>query len=169
LFMGRLEKRKGADVLLRAWQKMDDGILWIVGAGAEESALQKVAKELRLQRVQFLGGTLNPLDYYHAADVFILPSIQEGFPNVILEAMSCGLPCIASEIGGVTDILKQDSQGILFPPGDSDRLSEAMARMLSSPIDRNRWSQCAVKTVQDNYDFDRVLVDYVNLYSDLVR
>jgi len=167
--MGRLEKRKGANVLLEAWQKMDDGILWIVGSGAEESVLEKVAKELRLQRVQFLGGTLNPLDYYHAADVFILPSIQEGFPNVILEAMSCGLPCIASEIGGVTDIMKQDSQGILVPPGDAERLSEAIARMLSSPIDRNRWGQCAVKTVQDNYDFDRVLVNYLNLYSDLVR
>jgi glycosyltransferase involved in cell wall biosynthesis len=168
LFMGRFEKRKGADVLLRAWQELEEGILWIVGAGAEESALQKIAKELRLQRVQFLGGTLNPLDYYQAADVFILPSIQEGFPNVILEAMSCGLPCIASEIGGVTDILKQDSQGILVPPGDPDALSEAMKRILSSQKDRIRWSQSALRTVQENYNFDRVLADYVNLYSNLI-
>jgi glycosyltransferase involved in cell wall biosynthesis len=169
LFIGRFEKRKGADTLLRAWEKLDDGILWIVGAGSEESALQKVAKELRLQRVQFLGGTLNPLDYYQAADVFILPSIQEGFPNVILEAMSCGLPCIASEIGGVTDIMKQDSQGILVPPADANSLAEAMKRMLYSKKDRIRWGETALKTVQENYNFDRVLVDYLNLYSDLVK
>lgn len=169
LFVGRLEKRKGVDVLLHAWQKQEVGVLWIVGAGQEEPNLKKLSEDLGLSRVKFFGTTLNPLTYYQTADVFVFPSLKEGFPNVLLEAMSCGLPCISTEIGGVADILKEDLQGILVPPNDPDRLSGAMIRMASSSGDRLRWSQAAAKTVRDQYDFSVITGLYISLYSGLMR
>jgi len=168
LCLCRLEKRKGVEFLLQAWKEYPGGVLWIVGGGPEEENLKELAEHLKLSQVVFFGTQLAPLDYYQAADVFVFPSTKEGFPNVLLEAMSCGLPCISSAIGGVTDLLLQDLQGLLVPPGDPLALSEAMRKAHSSP-DRKRWSAGARMTVEENYDISRITAAYLNLYSRAVE
>ena len=74
-----------------------------------------------------------PLEFYQAADVFLLPSLEEGLPTVLLEAMSSGLPCIATRIGGVTDVLQNEREGLMITPGSIEELSDAMKRMMSQP------------------------------------
>ncbi|MCI0411527.1 glycosyltransferase family 4 protein [bacterium] len=169
LFLGRLEKRKGVDYLLEAWRMDPCGILWIVGSGSEEERLKKQAESQGLPNIQFHGSTLKPLDYYQAANVFVLPSIKEGFPNVLLEAMSCGLPCIATEIGGVVDLLQQDQQGLLVETAAIEPLSKALRRAADSRADRMRWSMSAMQTVRDKYDRSQVTAQYLQLYSQWLR
>jgi len=169
LFLGRLEKRKGVEYLLEAWKKDPCGTLWIVGSGPEEDRLKRQAQEKGFEHIQFHGSTLTPLDYYQAADVFVLPSLKEGFPNVLLEAMSCSLPCIATEIGGVVDLLKNDEQGLLVKASSIDPLSEAMRRAADSPADRIRWSKNAIETVRNKYDRSQVTAQYLQLYSRWLR
>jgi len=168
LSLGRLDERKGIDVLLRAWSKTKEGLLWIVGSGPEETRLKKLASELNLQRCQFLGPTQNPLDFYQVADVFVLSSLREGSPNVLLEAMSCRLACIATRIGGVTDILQEEIHGLLVEPGDADQLAQA----LNSAHDKaktERWSEAASLHVRKNFDLSVVIARYVKLYDALLE
>jgi glycosyltransferase involved in cell wall biosynthesis len=169
LFLGRLEKRKGVQYLLEAWKKQPCGALWIVGSGPEEDRLKKQAQEKGYEQIQFHGSTLKPLDYYQAADVFVLPSLKEGFPNVLLEAMSCGLPCIATKIGGVVDLLKEDVQGLLVEAAAIDPLSKAMRHVADSSEDRIRWSKNAIETAQDKYDRSKITARYLQLYSQWLR
>jgi len=168
LFLGRLEKRKGVDFLLRAWKKAAPGILWIVGSGPEERALKQLSSELGLQNVSFHGPTQTPLDFYQAADVFVFPSLKEGSPNVMLEAMSCGLPCIATRIGGIVDLMNDGSEGLLVEPGSASALAEAINRAGTNLEDRKQWSYQAAKTARERFDISLITARYLRLYSDLI-
>ncbi len=168
LFLGRLEKRKGADILLQAWKEFSPGLLWIVGTGPEEHTLQTLSNELELQNVSFHGPTQTPLDFYQAADVFVFPSLKEGSPNVLLEAMSCGLPCIATRIGGIVDLMSNESEGLLVEPGSAKALADAIKRAGASPEDCKRWSDQASKTARERFDISLITARYLKLYSNLI-
>jgi glycosyltransferase involved in cell wall biosynthesis len=168
LYLGRLEERKGVDFLLHAWQQISSGSLWIVGSGPAEERWRKLSEELRLQNIHFWGKTLIPIEFYHAADMFIFPSIREGFPNVLLEAMSCGLPCIATKIGGVTDIMQNDHQGLMVPPAASHELAQAITYSAAHPDARKKWSENAVRTIHPRFELSHTVSEYVSLYSELL-
>jgi glycosyltransferase involved in cell wall biosynthesis len=166
LFLGRLEPRKGVDILLQAWKKYSPGFLLIVGAGPEEQRLKQISADIK--NVMINAESRFPLDFYQCADVFVFPSVKEGFPGVVLEAMSCGLPCIATKIGGVTDQIEHRKQGLLVSPGDADELANAIQYVALNPEERTEWGREARETVLRRFDVSRISADYHFLYAELL-
>ena len=140
LCIGRLIPIKGHLVLLRAFRRVLDEIpearLEIAGRGALERGLKDFARELRLDEgVRFLGHVTPPQSAIEAASVVVVPSLGEGFGMVALEAMERGRPVIATEIGGLEDVVRDGETGLLVPVSEAEPLAEAM---LALARDRER-------------------------------
>lgn len=137
--MGALVPSKGFDFLLRATALLrDKGMairVMILGEGPEHSALQELARELGIEaQVEFAGFQQNPWAYLKRARLFVHPSLLEGFGNVIVEAMVCGVPVVAADCPtGPREILEGGRCGMLVPPADHMALAAAMERMLTEP------------------------------------
>ncbi len=135
LFVGRLEPQKGLGDLLDAWPLVralhPRAALHLVGAGPLEARARATAG------VEVLGA--QPHDaipaLMHGASVFVLPSWAEGMPNVVLEALACGRPVVASRVGGIPDAVCSNRAGTLVPPKDPSALAEAIASRLGAPFD----------------------------------
>ncbi|MBV6396432.1 MAG: N-acetyl-alpha-D-glucosaminyl L-malate synthase [Anaerolineales bacterium] len=142
LYVGRLSHIKGVDILLQAWALLSDatrgGInLTLVGDGEERAGLEKLMVRLGIaDRVRLAGMQENVRDYYWAADILVLPSRQEGMSNVMMEAMGCGLPVLASATGGALDVIVDGKNGWLFETENPSRLCDALLRCLQ---ERPRW------------------------------
>ena len=149
-FAARLEKGKGPLVLLEAFARVrsefDNTSLHLAGAGPEEQAVRLRAEELGLLDVCELPGAYKTQQQKNAfmqrVDVFVLPTLAEGTPNSIIEAMAHGLPVIASAVGGVPDLVTRES-GILVAPGDSQALANAMNVLASDHQLRKRMGRAA--------------------------
>jgi glycosyltransferase involved in cell wall biosynthesis len=132
---------KGIDVLLDSFARLpEDHRLWIAGDGPLRGELEARARLLRIaDRVRFLGAVPHAAlrAYYAAADVFVLPSRNEGCPNALLEALACGCPAVATRVGHAPAVLK-DGVGVLAEAGDATSLAAALERALGFPIDVDR-------------------------------
>lgn len=142
LFVGRLVAQKGVDILLRAFglvrHRLPDARLVVVGDGDQALYLRRLARYLGLMpRVRFAGWQTGPelVRRYGEADVVAVPSRYEPFGLVALEAMSCARPVVASRVGGLAEIVRDDPTGVLVPPGDHLRLAQAVTGLL---LDRPR-------------------------------
>jgi glycosyltransferase involved in cell wall biosynthesis len=136
-YVGRLVHHKGVDVLIDAFQRVladhPDRRLYlvIVGAGAERSALQAKVSELGLQqRILMLGPSDAPSRCHQGLDVFVMPSRSEALGIALLEAMSSGCAVIGSAVGGILEIITDNSLGLLVRPGDAHSLADAMKKTL---------------------------------------
>jgi glycosyltransferase involved in cell wall biosynthesis len=108
--------------------------LWIAGEGPLEDALRAKQGALGLEQVvQFLGFRADIMSLLHAADFFCLPTLHEGLGSSILEAMSAGLPVVATRVGGIPEIVEDGRTGILVSPSDPGSLADAMVEMATSP------------------------------------
>jgi L-malate glycosyltransferase len=141
--VANLRPEKGYDVLLEAARSISDSGLPIriaaVGRGPLSSVLQARHVDLALgDRFQFLGQRDDVLELLAGSDAFVLASLQEGLPVALMEATSVGLPIVASSIGGVPQVLEDEVDALLVPPGDAHLLAEAMKRMASDPGLRER-------------------------------
>ncbi|MGH7408563.1 MAG: glycosyltransferase family 4 protein, partial [Candidatus Methylomirabilales bacterium] len=137
-FVGRLHAQKDVATLLDAAGRLRaewPGIhVLLVGAGPEEDALRCLARGLELKaQVRFTGGVADVIPYLDATDVFVHPSRAEGMPGALLEAMACGLPCVATRIGGTADVITDGEDGLLVKPGDVAGMTAAIARLLADP------------------------------------
>jgi len=141
LFVGRLHPVKGVQYLIEAMaiihQEMPDVKLIIVGEGIEREKLEALAKKLDLKEcIQFAGQVPQekiPL-FMQQGDVFVLPSLSEGFPLVLLEAMACGLPIVATRVGGIPDILKDGINGYLVNTEKCDEISIKILILIKNEI-----------------------------------
>ena len=172
VYVGRFTAKKRVDILLRAWQSVHrvyvDARLLLVGDGPGRTALQALAGELDLgQSVTFCGVQPDVLPYLHAADLFVLPSVSEGISNALLEAMACGLPPVACDIGGNRDIIKHDESGVLIQPNSAEALAAAMSTLLRDPERLCRLATRARGTVLERFSLRAVTERYLALYSDL--
>ena len=156
LFVGRLVQRKGVDVLLRALAATTAarrGRLLVVGDGYERTRLEALAQELGIaDAVHFAGEHGGPASFYAAADAFVFPSRREGLPNALLEAMACGLPSIATRIGGCTDVIEGDC-GVLVAPEDTAALAAELDRLAEEPAHRARLAIAGRRRVVDAFSF----------------
>lgn len=137
LSVGSLNKNKAHALLINAFAEMTKtNSLWslyIVGEGEERMNLEKQILDLELgQKVRLLGfqDHNSLLQWLNSADIFVLPSLSEGTPNALLEAMSCGLPVVASKVGGIPDLVQHEKEGLLFEPGSKDDLKEKLERLI---------------------------------------
>lgn len=138
LGLGRLNPQKGFDVLIRAFARLDPALgarLTIVGGGPERPALERLAAETGVgERIAFAGETADPLAALVACDLFVLSSRFEGMPGVLIEAMACGRPVVATDLPSVRELV-EGLPAPLAPPGDPDALAAAIARALAAPQD----------------------------------
>jgi glycosyltransferase involved in cell wall biosynthesis len=173
LYTGRLNAIKGADILLRAWSKLSEQL-------AEMPLLVLVGKDSRKNEVLELISNLNIKDstilieqqedilsYYWATDGFLLPSRVEGLSNSLLEAMSCGLPVIASNTGGALDIVEEGENGFLFESENWNDLAEKILFFLGKP---KRWKimgDYGRQTVKEYADLSECAQHMSDLYHQL--
>lgn len=142
LFVGNLVKVKGIDLLLEAVKllKFPDWKLYIVGKGELENSLRKTIKSSGLENKVTMVGACQHQDissWMNAADLLCLPSLMEGLPNVILESFACGLPVVASRVGGIPEVINDENTGILIPPEDVQSLAKALENALAKNWDRD--------------------------------
>ncbi len=131
--VGRLLKNKGIDELLEIIGELKDTGLTIIGEGPQKKILENRTQELRVEKLVLFTGAQpqqQVMSYMAACDIFILNSRHEGFPHVILEAMQCGIPVIASNVGGIPEIIKDGINGLIINPGDKEGIKEKITLLL---------------------------------------
>jgi glycosyltransferase involved in cell wall biosynthesis len=155
------ERYKGVDALIvavaRVRTTIPDVQLVAVGSGDDLSRLRSIAAEEQVaDRVHFLEGLSKEelASCYAAADVFALPSIGEGFGLVFLEAMAFGKPVVGADAGGITDLIRDGSNGLLIPPNDPDGLAQGLSRLLQDEALRRKLGECGAAMVRREYQFD---------------
>jgi glycosyltransferase involved in cell wall biosynthesis len=136
--VGRLVPVKAQDVLVSAASKvlesLPDARFVIIGGGPLHDQLARQIEEAGIQDKFFLLGWRTDIpDVLAASDLFALTSLQEGMPLAILEAMSAGCPVVATEVGGIPEVVRDGITGLLVPPGDADALAEAILKILTDP------------------------------------
>lgn len=171
LFIGNLLPVKGVTLLLHAFADLirivSDIRLIIVGKGEQEGELKRQALGLGIANsVRFVGVVAHAEvpAWINACDVFCLPSINEGFPTVIPEVLSCGRPIVASRVGGIPEILTSSNQGILVPPGDDVMLSRALRVALES-----NWNVALISQSVNGYSWERIAAEYFRLYNTTIE
>ncbi len=172
LFVGRLERRKGLDILLAAWADLmrSPGTKRLLIAGPGEGApWARVAQAHGVgDVVTFLGGRADVVDLYRAADLLVLPSRAEGCPNVVLEAMASGLPVVVTDVAGNREVVGEDGKtGWLVPSEHPTALAEAVATLTASSALRREIAAAARERILERFDIDRVGAKYLSLYEDL--
>ena len=173
LFVGRLVKEKSLPTLLSAFaaalSEYPNLHLEIVGDGVERESLETQATELDIrENMRFAGRQPDVRSYLHAADIFVLPSITEGISNALLEAMSAGLACLATPVGGNAEVLGQGSCGILLPTENVEAWKQALVQVGSDAALRHQLGEAARQRIQENYDFSIIGTRYETLYTDLL-
>lgn len=169
IFTGRLVREKGVDVLINAWpqvqQQVPDAHLIIVGEGDKRAELEAQVQRLNLNaRVLFLGGCDDVTSYLQTADVFVLPSYAEGLPVALLEAMACGLPCVATAVGGTLQLIEDGVTGRAVAVGDPAALASGLVEALTMPDARN-WGAQAHQLIAESYSLDAVAEKYITMYE----
>lgn len=158
--VGRLIRLKQFSVLLQAFGRVKrqiDARLVLIGDGSRRKALMKQVSELGLQNyVDFLGFVDNPYKYMHRADLLAHPSQHEGFGLVLVEALACGTPVVATDCpGGPSDILASGEYGVLVDIGSQQKLADAIVSVLADPLDSARLIERA-----KDFDVDSIATRY---------
>jgi len=166
--VGRLSEEKNFDLLLRSFSvviKENPAFLIIVGDGELRGELQKKARELDLENfVDFVDFQQNPFRWLSKADLFVLTSNWEGFPNVILEAMACGIPVISTDCPtGPREIIENNKNGILVPIQDARLLANAILALLINNDMRNRIKNNASQYVT-KFNYTKVILMYEKVF-----
>jgi glycosyltransferase involved in cell wall biosynthesis len=158
-FVGRLSEEKGLRYLLEAFRQCKPGDgrwrLVLVGDGPQRGALEKTVHDLGLvAKVAFAGFQSDTAAWYHAMDAFVLPSLTEGTPMVVLEAMAHGVPVIATSVGGLPAVIASGENGILVRPAQPSELLGAMRSIAGNRELRRRLCGNAADAVRRDYGVD---------------
>ena len=170
LFVGHLVERKGVIYLVKAMSKIikkeKNSLCLVIGKGAEEGKLKKAASELGLNNaIKFLGQKTNEevAPYMNACDIFVLPSLNEGLPVVLCEALACGKPVVATAVAGTPELVTKDA-GYLVMPKDPKDLEEKIIVALNKKWNKNKILERA-KLFSAKYCAEKV----VEVYKELLK
>jgi glycosyltransferase involved in cell wall biosynthesis len=142
----RLHYDKGADFLPEIAAQTGTGIFMVAGDGPARAAVEEEIKKRGLgHRVKLLGWRQDVLRLLRAADIFLLPSREESFPQAVLEAMASGVPAVAADVGGVRELIDDGSNGIVVPPGNTARFASALQTLLSDEVRRDAMGRAALE------------------------
>jgi glycosyltransferase involved in cell wall biosynthesis len=176
--VGRLCERKGQKDLMKAFRKILDNhpsaTLWLIGndqqkQGEYESELRCLAESLGITgRMVFWGHQDGVKKLMDQMDILVLPSYDEGFPLVLLEAMSIGLPVIASGVAGIPEMIVDGETGILIPPGNIGAIGDGIERLMSSPLLRKSLGEKGQKRALKEFSKEKMLRQVRELYAAII-
>ncbi|MBI1976888.1 MAG: glycosyltransferase family 4 protein [Candidatus Omnitrophica bacterium] len=185
LFVGFFSYEKGIEDLIAVWKKMTKEMglaAHLVLVGAQRSDYYEISRELvaTLRRESEQSGPVSRLflreevdnieEYYRACDLFVLPSYREGLPNVLLEAMACGLPVVASRLAGITEfVVEEGKTGFLFHPGDRAELARKILKLLNHPETAEAFAMAAREKTTQDFDIKKITERYSQLYQELTQ
>jgi glycosyltransferase involved in cell wall biosynthesis len=170
LYVGRLSHEKGLKTLLKAFQQVPEGKLLIAGEGPMQDELVSYTQNNSLNHVTFLGflDRNQIANYISDAIAVILPSEwYENQPMSIIEAFSHGTPVIASDMGGISEMIEHDQTGYLFPAGDSDSLKNIIQNLLSNSGKSSGLGVLARKQALSKYNSELHIATLLGIYTDL--
>ena len=170
-YVGRLSYEKGVDILLQAWSlcnNIDRIKLILVGDGPKRADLEAKARHLNLSAsVNFAGSVQDVSGYLLKTRIFVLPSRVEGMPIALLEAMSFGLPCIATGVGGSEDLIENEVTGLIVEPEDPAMLAQAIDYMIQNPQHAAAMGKKGRELIETRYDIKLIAKQYIELYRSL--
>jgi glycosyltransferase involved in cell wall biosynthesis len=154
--LARLHVKNDQGTLLRALAELRGASnVWtcvVGGDGPERDALARLAESLQLgDRLRFVGHVAEAVAFLQHLDVYVQPSVAEGLPNAVLEAMACGLPCVATAVGGTPEIVVEGCTGYLVPPRDPSLLAARLGRLLPDPELRGRMGAAGRSRVEERF------------------
>ncbi len=172
--VSKLRYEKGIDVLLQAWrlvQEADPSLnarLIIVGNGPLQAQLECMAQALGIaERVEFTGAQEDVAAQLHRGSIAVLPSRSEGMPNALLEAMACGLACVATRVSGSEDLIRHGVSGLLVEVEDYQGMAQALLTLLRDPTVVRQYQRAARETIERHYSLERVVDRYAALYQEI--
>jgi len=174
LCLGRIEKEKGMHHAVKAMVELNDANikLDIVGTGPYLNELKVLIAKLELEENVLCHGRVDDDELsklFKAADIYLMPTTrQEGLPLTILEAMANGLPVIASDIGGISQVIKDEGDGLLIRPGDVSELINAIRILKNDEEMRNNFSNAARKKIEDKYSKERMVEETLAVFSSVI-
>lgn len=173
IYVGRVyQEQKHVDILIKAWAGLvayrRDVVLRIVGDGPDLPMILELVKNLKIEPyVELLGFRDDVEELLKQSDCFVLPSITEGMSNALLEAMCCGICCLASRIGGNVDLIDHGVTGLLFDLNEQDLL-DALIRVSIDRKTREMLGSSAQRKIRENNSFEVITLHYIKLYESLL-
>jgi glycosyltransferase involved in cell wall biosynthesis len=172
--VGRLEAEKNYEMLVRAVGRLSTQLpqvhLFIAGDGSKRDDLLAIARETGLgDRCHFLGHLADPTSLYHALDVFVMPSDNEGSPNAVLEAMAMAVPVVATSVGGVSDLVRDGQDGLLVARRDLEGLTGAIGALLADRARARSMGRYARLRVERELSFENRMRRVEAIYDMLVE
>ncbi|MCL0038950.1 glycosyltransferase family 4 protein [Dehalococcoidia bacterium] len=175
LYTGRLVYRKGVIDLVKSAEYVckqhPDTTFTVIGDGPLRPTLEKMVHQLKLEgKFSFLGSLLRKelIQYYQNETICVLPSYYEGLPTTILEAMSCGMPVVATNISGSADAVINGETGFLVPPGEPKLLADSIMRLLTDKDLRLKMGQAARERVEKQFTWDIIAERILAVYKDVL-
>ena len=168
--VGELTKRKNHMAVIEALACLEEyDILYVVcGDGPMKARLRARAEELGVrERVKLLGFRKDIAELHKMADIFVFPSLQEGLPVALMEAMASGLPIVASRIRGNEDLIQNNRGGYLVKAQDSEQLAEAISKMIKNPEQRDKMEKRNLEIIK-HYGQDAVLQKMKEFFNEIV-
>ena len=170
LTLARLEQQKGLTYLLEATARLPEVDLVIAGEGSERAALERHARTLGIaERVSFLGFRRDTASLLASADLFVLPSVLEGLPLAVLEAMAARLPVVATDAGGTGEVVRDGETGLLVPPGDVGALAIAIRRLLDDRTAADRLARAGQALVSQRFSAAATARSVMDVYDQLLE
>jgi glycosyltransferase involved in cell wall biosynthesis len=180
IYVGVLDSRKNVEWLVETWIRNRDVFqewrLLLVGPTSRDACDADLRERLTAlasdqgasDRIMLRDFNPRVEDYYRAADLFVLPSQNEGMPNVVVEAMACGLPCVVTAISGTTDLIKHGQTGMLFEVNSGVAFVEAMQPLIRSPEQRALIGGSARAMMEETFSTRHVCGVYLDLYQSML-
>jgi glycosyltransferase involved in cell wall biosynthesis len=176
LFVGRIEKKKGIQYLLRAAPKIasefpDFKILLVGPDWGYQKELEKIAKSIKIENMVIFAGKLNELDLlkaYNLSEFSVLPSLGEATGLTILESMAAGRPIVASRLPAISEFVKHGQNGMLFEPGDPEKLANSIISLMSNQKLQEKLIQNG-KIISEQRDWSKIVKMITDIYEMIIR
>ncbi|MBA3496250.1 MAG: glycosyltransferase [Gemmatimonadales bacterium] len=170
LTVARLDPQKGHEYLLAAAAAIPQAVFVFAGEGEERPRLERMARALGVaDRVRFLGHRSDIPDLLAVCDVFVLPSLYEGLPLAVLEAMAAAKPVVATAVGGTDEAVTNGKSGLLVPPAEPSALAGAIRTVLGDPTVARRLGEAGQARARREFSASRMIREVSGVYEDLLE
>jgi len=172
--VARFTEEKGLENILYVAKKIlkenKNIYFMLVGDGPLKNSLIQKSKELQIyDHMIFTGQRSDMPEVYNTFDIFVLPSLKEGLPMVILEAMASKKPIVASSVGAIPDVIEDGKSGLLVPPGNINSLYQALKQLINNPSLRNYLGENAFERVKNNFSTEKMCDEYIKIYNEVLE